>query len=105
MRTHPLYAALLILVGMTNIAFGQTVQPAAVSSTSDANQFLKAGVTRVIVRYEWQWNSGASGGGYWLAEQGVVTAVGPSWIVLSQDVSNKTHFIPFSAFKHLELLN
>src|SRR5882724_560915 len=105
MRTCSLYVALLILAGTANLAFGQTVQPAVVPATSDVNQFLKTGVTKVIVRYEWRWDSGAAGGGYWLAEQGLVTGVGPNWIVLIADQTNKVHVIPFSAFKHLELLN
>jgi hypothetical protein len=85
--------------------FRTTSQPAAVPPTSDVSQFVRAGVTRVLVRYEWQWDRGAAGGGTWLAEQGVVTGVGPNWIVLRTDNTNRTLLIPFSAFKHLEFLN
>ena|SRR3974390_1560256 len=105
MRIGLFCTALLVIAGTASFAVGQTSQPNAVSSTSDVSQFVKAGVTRVIVRYEWQWDRGAAGGGIWLAEQGVVTGVGPTWIVLSTDNTNKTLLIPFSAFKHLEFLN
>jgi hypothetical protein len=105
MRTGLLCTALLVIAGTANFAIGKTFQPAAVPPTSDVSQFVKAGVTRVIVRYDWQWDRGAVGGGIWLAEQGVVTGVGPNWIVLSTDTTNKTLLIPFSAFKHLEFLN
>jgi hypothetical protein len=105
MRMRLLCTALLVIVGTASFAIGQTSQPAAVPPTSDVSQFIKAGVTRVIVRYEWQWDRGAVGGGIWLAEQGVVTGVGPNWIVLSTDNTNKTLLIPFSAFRHLEFLN
>ena len=97
--------ALLIIAGTASFAFEPTSQPAAVPPTSDVSQFVKAGVTRVLVRYEWQWDRGAAGGGTWLAEQGVVTGVGPNWIVLKTDNTNRTLLIPFSAFKHLEFLN
>jgi hypothetical protein len=105
MRMRRLCTALLIIAGTASFANGRTSQPAAVPPTSDVSQFVKAGVTRVLVRYEWQWDKGAVGGGIWLAEQGVVTGVGPNWIVLSTDNTNKTLLIPFSAFKHLEFLN
>jgi hypothetical protein len=98
--------ALLIIAGTASFAFEPTSQPAAVPPpTSDVSQFVKAGVTRVLVRYEWQWDRGATGGGTWLAEQGVVAGVGPNWIVLKTDNTNRTLLIPFSAFKHLEFLN
>jgi len=97
--------ALLIVVGTASFAFEPASQPPAVAPPSDVNQYIKAGVTRVLVRYEWQWDRGATGGGTWLAEQGVVTGVGPNWIVLKTDNTNRTLLIPFSAFKHLEFLN
>jgi hypothetical protein len=31
--------------------------------------------------------------------------VGPNWIVLKTDNTNKILLIPFSAFRHLEFLN
>jgi hypothetical protein len=105
MRMRLLCTALLVIVGTASFAVGRTSQPAAAPPTSDVSQFVKAGVTRVLVRYEWQWDRGAVGGGIWLAEQGVVTGVGPNWIVLSTDNTNKTLLIPFSAFRHLEFLN
>jgi hypothetical protein len=104
-RKRLLYPALLIIAGTANFAFGRTSETAAMPPTSEVGQFLKAGVTRVIVRYESQWDKGAVGGGIWLAEQDVVTGVGPNWIVLSTDNTNKTLLIPFSAFRHLEFLN
>ena len=97
--------ALLIIAGTASFAFEPTSQPATVHPTSDVSQFIKVGVTRVLVRYEWQWDRGAAGGGTWLAEQGVVTGVQPNWIVLRTDNTNRTLLIPFSAFKHIELLN
>jgi hypothetical protein len=105
MRTRLLCTTLLIIIGTASFAFGQASQPVEGPLPPNLGQFVKAGVTRVLVRYEWQWDKGAVGGGIWLAEQGVVTGVGPNWIVLSTDNTNKTLLIPFSAFKHLEFLN
>ena len=105
MRMRLLCTASLIVAGAASFAFGRTSQPETVPHTSDLSQLVKAGVTKVIVRYEWQFDKGAVGGGIWLAEQGVVTEVGPNWIILTTDNTNKTLLIPFSAFRHLELLN
>ncbi len=105
MRMRLLCLALLIIGGTASFGFGRTSEPAAVPPTSDVSQFLKAGVTRIMVRYEWQWDKGTTGGGTWLADQGIVTALGPNWIVLRTDNTNRTLLIPFSAFKHLEILN
>ena len=105
MRMCLLCTALLIIAGTPNLGFGRTSESAAVPPTSDVSQFVKAGVTKVMVRYDWQWDKGTAGGGTWLADQGVVTGVGPNWIVLRTDNTNRTLLIPFSAFKHLELLN
>jgi hypothetical protein len=98
------FFAALVLAGMTGVAPAQMIQPATTSMSPEMNQLLKAEVSKVIVRYEWRWDSGAAGGGYWLAEQGVVTGVSNTWLALRVDGSSKTHIIPFTAFKHLEII-
>ena len=105
MRMGPVCGTALLILGTASFAVEPASQPAAVAPASDVSQYLKTGVTRVLVRYEWQWERGSAGGGTWLAEQGLVTGVGPNWIVLRTDNTNRTLLIPFSAFKHLELLN
>jgi hypothetical protein len=105
MRMRLLCTTLLIIIGTASFALGRTSQPVDRPLPSDLGQFVKADVTKVLVRYEWQWDKGAPGGGIWLAEQGIVTGVGPNWIVLKTDNTNKILLIPFSAFRHLEFLN
>jgi hypothetical protein len=49
MRMRLLCTALLVIAVTANFAIGQTPQPAAAPSTSDISQFVKAGVTRVLI--------------------------------------------------------
>jgi len=70
MRMRLLCTTLLIIIGIASFAFGQTTQSVDGPLSSDLGQFVKVGVTRVIVRYEWQWDRGVAGGGIWLAEPG-----------------------------------
>jgi hypothetical protein len=65
-------------------------------------QVLMVG-NQVIVRSNWQWNSGAPGGGTYLQTPGKIAEVGDDGIVLQVDGGPLRAF-PYAGITHVDLV-